>query len=274
MSLRVAVIGAGSAGLRHIRNLLELGCEAYFHDPDPARALAVWRECPDAEACSSLSIAESWDAVVIATPHDQHLTYAAECAMYGRPFYVEKPVGTVSQLPYWKQIAAASAKLTTMVGYQCRHHIVAQAMRALVPGESGFFATACDMRTWPGKSYGPLLLEASHDLDLALACGAPATVTEAIIDPHYVAIQLGPHWRVTLEDRADYRREWTIEQRGQSMSVTFQSPEAMGTLMYKDALLHFLECVRENRQTDCPLSEGVKVLEVCATVEQLARKAA
>lgn len=268
--LRVAVIGAGSIGLRHIRNLLELGCEVFVRDADDARLEAVKAE----HGVLFAHLSERYDAAVIATPYRDHLRYAAHFIAENTPVFVEKPLGAIDQLSDWRAFERNSRHLVTQVGYQLRFHRVAQAMRSLVPGESGFFATACDMRTWPGKSYGPLLLEASHDLDLALSMGAPATVTDAVIDPHYVAIQLGPHWRVTIEDRADYRREWTVEQRGQSMSVTFNSPDALGALMYYDEMRHFVECVREGRQTDCPLSDGVRVLEVAAQAEQMARRAA
>lgn len=274
--MRVAIVGLGSAGERHVGNLLALGCEVYGWDPDQCRSRAVADKHPGLRGLYGLPFGEAWDACVIATPFDCHLGLAKEAISGGRNVFIEKPLGMAEDLSEWRwlEFIAEDRGIVTQVGYQCRFHHVTEAMRKLAPAESGFFATACDMRTWPGKSYGPLLLEASHDLDLALHMGAPATVTEAVIDPHYVAIQLGPHWRVTLEDRADYRREWTIEQRGQSMSVTFDRQEALGDQMYLDEMAHFIECVREGRQTMCPLSEGVRVLEVAAQAEQMARKAA
>lgn len=275
--MRIALIGGGSIGARHLRTLVELGHQVTVVEPDWVKASALL----DMGAQDVLGIEPAWSAYgfkafVIATPYYLHLHYAEQAIMRGIPVFIEKPVGLTEQLGSWSGLAhlAESRGIPTQVGYQCRFHTAAQAMRVLAPAESGFFATACDMRTWPGKSYGPLLLEASHDLDLALSMGAPPTVTEAIIEPHYVAISLGPHWRVTLEDRADYRREWTVEQRGQSMSVTFESPEALGSLMYYDEMAHFITCVQEGRQTDVPLSDGLRVLEVCAQVEQMAKRAA
>lgn len=272
--MRVCVIGAGSIGTRHILNLLALGCHVYVQETDARRRLEIKSACPEARVFGLLGGDESFDAMVVSTPYDLHLHYAEYAIGHGIPVFVEKPLGSVSQLSAWRRVAAAyeGLALPSITGYQCRFHSTAKAMRLLAPAESGFFATACDMRTWPGKSYGPLALEASHDLDLALSMGAPATVTEAIIDPHYVAIQLGPHWRVTIEDRADYRREWTVDQRGASMSVTFDRPEALGDQMYRDEMAHFLDCVQSGRQTECPLSDGVRVLEVLSQAEQLCRE--
>ena len=272
--LRVAVVGAGSVGTRHIGNLLDLGCHVDVWESDERRRAAAAQRFPDARCLDRWSSHVQCDAMVVASPYISHLAWAVEVERRGCALFIEKPLGDPSQLSLWRHLAAQMSNRVTQVGYQCRFHQVAQAMKLLQPAESGFFATACDMRTWPGKAYGPLLLEASHDLDLALHMGAPSTVTEATIDPHYVAIQLGPHWRVTLEDRADYRREWTVEQRGQSMSVTFDRPEALGTLAYYDEMRHFIECVSEHRQTDCPLSAGVRVLDVASQVEQMARRAA
>jgi predicted dehydrogenase len=39
-----------------------------------------------------------------------------------------------------------------------------------------------------------------------------------------------------------------------------------------DEMRHFLDCVRSNTPTICPLSEGLKVLEVCAQVQEMANK--
>lgn len=274
--MHVVVIGAGSVGMRHLHNLVHMGLDVTVVEPDRSKTAAILNSGARDVLYELLPAWSSFtaDAWVIATPYQSHLPDAVEAVLRRVPFFVEKPLGMTPERAAWGRVAQESRGLVTQVGYQCRLHPAAQAMRLLQPAESGFFATACDMRTWPGKSYGPLLLECSHDLDLALSMGAPPTVTDAVVDPHYVAIQLGPHWRVTIEDRADYRREWTVEQQGQSMSVTFDSPEALGSLMYYDEMLHFIECVREGRQTDCPLSEGVKVLDVCAQVEQMARRAA
>jgi hypothetical protein len=38
----------------------------------------------------------------------------------------------------------------------------------------------------------------------------------------------------------------------------------LGDQMYVDAMAHFLECVREGKQTRVPLSDGLRVLEALA----------
>ena len=48
------------------------------------------------------------------------------------------------------------------------------------------------------------------------------------------------------------------------MSVEYRDPAELGTEMYTAAMAHFLECVREGRQTEIPLADGVRVLEVIA----------
>jgi predicted dehydrogenase len=232
--VRVAVVGCGSAGRRHLANLQALGCEAHGFDygemEGVSPALGLWLS--------------SADAVVIATPWDRHLQYVESAIRAGIPFYVEKPLGSLDQLPQWRKLTTVvGASLpVNQVGYQLRFHPSYLAMRQLVPTPlGGSFRCDFDMSTWPGKSYGPPELEASHELDLALDCG------------------LG------LEDvvlsRGQYYREWYVYDANASAHVSFSSAAELGDQMYVDAMAHFLECVREGKPTRVPLSDGLRVLE-------------
>ncbi len=274
--LRVAVIGAGSIGRRHIGNLLALGCDVSFTDPYMPAVERTLAQYPDARSVAMWPDADAW---VIASPYQSHYEYAIEAARRNIPFFVEKPVGQLSELSEWRRLAASVRGLVTQTGYQLRFHPILHMMREQFkePTSGGFY---CDvnMSTWPGQSYGPWLLECSHELDAALFCGAPATVTHVDrIDATSANIWLGEEerWLVSLEADADrYYRSWRLAQGSSSIDVQLHAADALGSLMYYDEMLHFIECVREGRQTDCPLADGVRVLEVCAAIEQMARKAA
>jgi predicted dehydrogenase len=230
--VRVAVIGCGSAGRRHIANLRALGCEVGEFDLDRPNKVLTWAD---------------WDAAVVATPFETHLRYVVSAVAAGTPFYVEKPLGSLDQLPQWRKLTTVvgSSLPVNQVGYQLRFHPSYRAMRQLVPTPlGGSFRCDFDMSTWPGKSYGPPELEASHELDLALDCG------------------LG------LEDvvlsRGQYYREWYVYDANASAHVSFSSAAELGDQMYVDAMAHFLECVREGKPTKVPLSDGLRVLEALA----------
>lgn len=266
--LRIAVIGAGSIGTRHITNLLGLGCAVEVYEPHPERLRQVLERCPAAREGGN----ETPDAVVIATPYDTHLAFAQDCAATKTPMFIEKPLGTLGELDAWREVVATTQDLVTQVGYQNRFQPIVQVMRSITP-EQGLFITRCDTKTWPGGAYGPFLLEASHDIDLALHLGAPATVTRAdklrgtTLD---IALGDGDRWGVHLVDRsAVYERTWTVSQRGHSISASFADPAALGDQVYIDEMQHFIACVVEGRQTDVPLTDGLRVLEVCAHVEEL-----
>ncbi len=276
--MRVAVVGAGSIGRRHIGNLIALGCEVTVSDPDEAQLAEALRLHPDAKASEWPKQADAW---VIASPHRTHLTYAEDAINRRIPLFVEKPLGSLDQLPLWRRLAkrAEAIELATQVGYNLRFHPLLRLMREQFkePTAGGFY---CDvnMSTWLGHSYGPWLLECSHEIDAALWCGAPTDVADVNrVDATAANIWLGEEerWLVALDAHAEtYHRSWRLAKEGSSVEARWHAPEALGSLMYYDEMLHFIECVRESRQTDCPLRDGVTVLDVCQQVEQMARKAA
>lgn len=270
--MRVAVIGCGSIGRRHIGNLLALGCDVFGVDTSlnalsqiPVGAKEFWI------APYSGFAPNDFDALVIATPYDKHLDWV-ESAVYCRvPFFVEKPLGSLEQLPRWRELAAMDLPVH-QVGYQLRFNGVAKALRDVVPRpERGVFVCHCDSRTWPGGAYGPMLLECSHEIDLALYFGAPAVVTSAAYDGRScVDVDLGGVWHVTLNDRADeYYRRWRLHGHGNSGRATFHSPETLGDEMYRDEMEYFLNRVLDGHPSECPLADGLRVLEVCRQIERL-----
>jgi predicted dehydrogenase len=269
--MRLAIIGCGSIGTRHLKNALALGCEVSVADVDPERpgsALALgatrWSFYYGA------SVETQLDALMVCTPYDMHIAWAQWAIDRKVPVFVEKPLGSLDQIEDWRRLVDHSQGLVTQVGYQCRFHPKARAMKALGPFHGAGFSCSVDTRKWPGKSYGPAWLEASHDLDLALWMGAPLEVTSAA---RGTAV-LGESWAVYVNDNAEYQRHWFASSERASCSVRFDSPEELGDQMYVDELKHFLDCVQSGRQTDVPLSDGLRVLEVCKQVEEMARATA
>jgi predicted dehydrogenase len=233
-------LGCGSIGQRHIANLQALGCEVQGFDAFVA---------PGVRPVQCLTMSH-WDAVVIATPWFAHLSYVRAAADNGTAFYVEKPLGTREQLYNWRELAGDVLPIN-MAGYQCRFHPKAKAMKALVPSPvGGDFHCVVDMANWPGQSYGPLELEASHDLDLAFWMGAPVNLAGQT------------DWRVSIENSpGNYCRSWSVFDDTSEARAVFDSPGELGDQMYVDAMAHFLECVREGKPTICPLADGLRVLE-------------
>lgn len=269
--MRVAIIGCGSIGTRHLKNALALGCEVTAYDSDPARQSALRTEFPDVSVLGVEPIAPPppADAVIVATPYDQHLAIVQGAVWSRMPLFVEKPLGSLDQIEDWRRLVEQSQGLVTQVGYQCRFHPKARAMKLLFPTPaSASFGCFVDMKTWPGKSYGPLWVEASHDLDMALWLGAEPRV--ACVSAF--GVNLGDDWSVDIRESDHYLRWWSVGTDSEGATVEFDSPDALGDQMYVDELAHFLDCVQSGRQTLCPLGDGLRVLEVCAEIERLAGK--
>jgi predicted dehydrogenase len=273
--MRVGLIGLGSIGRRHLGNLLALGCDVHAYDiSEEAKALARTKY-PSARFYEMPNLLANVDALVIATPYDNHLEWAEEAIRCGVPFFVEKPLGSLEQLPRWREIAAMDLPVN-QVGYMLRFHPKVETLRRHVSdATAGQFFLSCDMRQWPGSGYGPMLLECAHEIDLALACGAPGLVDMCDRDGDYsVRLWMGS-WHVDIDAAEErYHRQWTLTRHGAEAATFFYSPEELGVEMYRDEMAHFLACVREQKPTICPLSDGLKVLEVCAQVEAMTKATA
>lgn len=268
--LKVGVIGLGSAGRRHVGNLLALGCQVYGSDRSPGACQIAKAQYP---ALSLEYAQQKLDALVIATPWDTHLDWVEKAIWARIPFFVEKPLGSLEQLPRWRQLTWTELPIN-QVGYQLRFHGVVAEMLRRVPNPSrGGFHVECDMSSWPGRDYGPPLLEMSHEIDLARSFGADAKVTHVNVEDDWTEFELGERWALRFNSRSNrYMRSWDISGGGYGYMWRFESPDEFGDQMYRDEMAHFLDCVRTQQPTRVSLSEGVIVLEICAQVEELSKE--
>jgi predicted dehydrogenase len=122
--MRIAVVGCGSIGRRHIRNLIVLGVQDIIGcDADPERLSIVRAEngitgfsrFPDVLAARP-------DAVVVCTPTSSHIPLAIQAAKAGCHLFIEKPlsndVNGVDDL-----VKAVTAKgLITLIGSNYKFH--------------------------------------------------------------------------------------------------------------------------------------------------------
>lgn len=172
----ILVVGAGSIGSRHARNLMAAGATVTVTDIDPQRAEQV-------EGIPSMPFDAPWaghDGIVIATPTSLHRTHAEAALATGARVLVEKPLA----MPTDPLDALLAANDRVMVGFNLRlHQPVARAVGLVHEGRAG---TPLAARLWFGSwlpdwrpetdyrsSYsarsdlgGGVLLDAIHELDL------------------------------------------------------------------------------------------------------------
>lgn len=117
------VIGTGSIGTRHIRNLKHLGHEVSAYSYRLAENPEIASR-DDIERVGNLTDAlqDDYDAVVIANRTDQHIDVAIEAAKSGRNLFVEKPLsismsGVEALLDLEKQ-----NRLVVEIGFMLKFH--------------------------------------------------------------------------------------------------------------------------------------------------------
>ena len=192
--LRIAVLGAGLIGRRHIQTILglpEVAELAAVADPiaDPAQfqlGSTAWFE--DAETMLDRVKPE---AVIIATPNDLHAQQGQLCCDRGIHFLVEKPVTATLEEAAELVRAVQHSRVKTLVGHHRRYLAAVQdAKRVIAAGDLGTLVAASVMwatrkpddyfkaewRTRAGG--GPLLINAIHEIDLLRhLCGEIRTVS-------------------------------------------------------------------------------------------------
>lgn len=132
--LRIAVLGCGSIGRRHIGNLLRLGIgHVVGIDPDPQSRSHVESEHEtEAFADLSTSLLERFDAVVVATPSSFHYEQTRNAVEHGRHVFVEKPLAT-SLDGLEKLIASADRNnVVGFVGSNFKFHPSFQRMKQII----------------------------------------------------------------------------------------------------------------------------------------------
>lgn len=132
--LKVLVVGGGSIGRRHIKNLIGLQVgEVIVHEPVPSRAaeiengyhIRVFEELP-------LALDHKPDAALICSPPAMHLEQALAAATAGCHTFIEKPLAHNSRGLEEFCLLTESSNIITMVGYNWRFHPAFQQMKILL----------------------------------------------------------------------------------------------------------------------------------------------
>jgi predicted dehydrogenase len=122
--MKALVVGGGSIGSRHLRNLRQLGIEHLgLVEPEVSRREAVAAELPVA-VFAGLKEGLAWapDFVVVATPTHLHAGQTLDVVRAGFAVFVEKPLShTVEHIAEIADVVERK-KLTSLVGCNMRFH--------------------------------------------------------------------------------------------------------------------------------------------------------
>lgn len=259
--MRLGVVGTGSAGRRHIGHLLALGCEVTAMDLAAESRVKAKEQFPTVKVKDFISF-RGLDALVIATPWDRHLPWVEECIKARLPFFVEKPLGSLEQLPRWREIAALDLPVN-QVGYQLRFHPDVTWLKESIPHPE-YVSLSVD---WDGRKYVDGLLESSHEIDLLRWLVGDVTVNWSahLANRQFCVVFAEKHSVYINSESARYLRVWTVRGGGGRTALqVFHSPEELGQSMYLEQLIHFLYRVQgADPGIGATVADGLKVLEVC-----------
>lgn len=191
--VRLAVLGAGLIGKRHIEQIVAAP-ESVLHaivDPSPAgRILAEQHRAPWFSDFAAMLAAGRPDGVLIATPNALHVTHGLQAIAAGLPALVEKPLADDIVAGIRLVEAGEAAGVPVLTGHHRRHNPMIQRAKAIIDaGKLGRIVTVHgffwlmkpdDYFDTPWRrelGAGPVLMNLAHDIDLLrYLCGEVETV--------------------------------------------------------------------------------------------------
>ena len=185
--MRIALVGCGSIGQRHARNLCQLGeREIVLYDSADGRAAAAARECGGRPVLSIAEALERADLALICTPPSSHVPIAMAAIDSGSHVFIEKPLSHSLEGVHDLLQRARELSRSVLVGYNLRFHQALRRVKEIVEtGEIGrplitraeFGQFLPDWRS--GRDYrdgynamasmgGGVILDVSHEIDYVL----------------------------------------------------------------------------------------------------------
>ncbi|MEK1896040.1 MAG: Gfo/Idh/MocA family oxidoreductase [Rhizobium sp.] len=180
--LKIAVMGAGLIGRRHIEGVLAEPRATLSAIVDPSDAGHDFAKSTGARCFPTLAEAaasERPDGVIVATPNQLHVANALEAIAAGIPVLVEKPIADNAEAGATLVDAGLQANVPILVGHHRRYNpIIQETKRVLNSGRLGKLLTV-QGTFWVAKpddyfdvawrrqaGAGPTFINLIHDVDL------------------------------------------------------------------------------------------------------------
>jgi len=195
--MKILIVGCGSIGQRHARNLRELGIQdLLLVDPDRGRAETLAHDLnARSVAVDEQAYEEKPDVAVICTPTSMHLALAWEALQRDCHIFVEKPLSDSMRGVAEFVAAAEMRRRALLVGYNFRFDAALNQVQRWTNEERIGHVTSARFHfgsylPWrhPWEDYrsgygarrelgGGVILDAVHELDLAVwIFGLPETI--------------------------------------------------------------------------------------------------
>lgn len=291
---KIGVIGLGSIGMRHAKNLIELGCSVYGYDPSHL-AQKIFKDAGGFTVDNPTELT-GLDGIVIATPTKMHHldAMASMVVMKTKNIFIEKPVAESAPKATIIQSIAKKKGVNIMVGHNLRFHPCVKLTKKLLPniGDIIWSRFTVSQHTYRDAYLrdGVLLNWAIHEIDIALFLLGPASVKCAYGDEGMVDAIIEHNIGVVSTIHADYYTR--PEVRGFSIGGTmgnifvdiptriFSTQPQDGVLHgiepggsfdddYQDEMRAFLDIIDGKPNVGATLEEGVAAVRIAKRAEYL-----
>ena len=184
---RIAIVGVGSIGSRHIDNLLAMGYQDLVGiDPRP---MPHETRLPIVQSFEGVNYG-GITHVVICSPPELHYKHASYFLEQGIPTFVEKPLAVNSHHANELLWAAAEHNTYIAVGYMERAHPVVKQANEFIEEHGCIKAEICCYWMATQKTYNlAIAQESSHAIDLAIFLLGPALLKASHKEGNEVTIR-------------------------------------------------------------------------------------
>lgn len=182
-STRIAVVGAGLVGVRHIdaiKQAANVQLAAIVDTSEAARQIAADNHVNFYTSLEEMFKAKAPGGVLLSTPTTLHVEQGLQCIDAGCPVLVEKPIATTSNDANTLVNRAKDRDVAILVGHHRRHNPLIQKAKSLIEaGEIGEIRSAqgaCwlykpddyfEVAPWRTKQgAGPISVNLVHDIDI------------------------------------------------------------------------------------------------------------
>lgn len=259
-SPRIAIVGVGSIGSRHIDTLLAMGYQDLVGiDPRP---MPNEERLPVVDSFEDINY---WGVthVLICSPPELHYKHASYFLEQGIPTFIEKPI-TVN-IHHAHELLCASAEHDTYigVGYMERAHHVVLAAKEFIEKHGCAKAEICCYWTATGKTYNlDTVQESSHAIDLAMFLLGPALLVGSCKEGNEVTIRTDFEGGATCVIRMNMH-EWprrvinVVGEDGEQFREMYGETQEEWNECYKAELQAFLD-----GKPLCTGEAGLRVVEI------------
>jgi len=272
----VGILGLGSIGTRHARNLMTLGHQVVAYDP---QQLSYPRD----------RVIQESDAVIICSPTLAHAKDLADVLAARKHVLVEKPIGYDSP-PFIAGLimGARSAKLDLVIatGFMCRFHPMVKTARQMI--DCGYFgniisATFQVLQLNEKPEYlrdGVIRNWASHEIDIARYLLGELYVDDCFAirqkdqDISALITATAVDHEATVQIQADYLSHPEIRQFeiiGSKKSHRFDLTKQAWDQFYLDEMRAFMSAI--NGGNPGPLADGADGVAALQIVMEAREKA-